>query len=286
MFALRTFSGLGRILFGMCLVGVVAGQSAPPAVQSPDPAQSSPLTPARNSVAFDALVDSAIRQERRLMDLMRNFKPIVETYIQEEKADSDLGSSPKGDDYFLSRLDLTGTAPATLGFEDPDTWKERWEPKLLKKRQPFAAVGFAQALFPDLGHFDRQNYTFEFVRWEVLGEVRCSVVDVKPRENAENRGFVGRIWIEDQDFNIVRFTGAHISKKLSNRAFHFDSWRLNTLNIMWTPAYVYTEESDPHDPSSHGLWFKAQTRIWGYDKANFGDHREYAKPLTRHASMG
>jgi hypothetical protein len=43
---------------------------------------------------------------------------------------------------------------------------------------------------------------------------------------------------------------------------------------------VYTEESDPHDPSSHGLWFEAQTRIWGYDKAHFGDHREYAKPLT------
>ena len=46
------------------------------------------------------------------------------------------------------------------------------------------------------------------------------------------------------------------------------------------PAYVYTEESDPHDPSSHGLWFKAQTRIWGYDVQQAGDHHEYAKPLT------
>jgi hypothetical protein len=95
-----------------------------------------------------------------------------------------------------------------------------------------------------------------------------------------NQGFVGRIWVEDQDFNIVRFTGTYVSKEFSRRAFHFDSWRLNTLNIMWTPAYIYTEESDPHDPSSHGLWFKAQTRIWGYDKGHFGDHREYAKPLT------
>jgi hypothetical protein len=264
----------------MCLVGVVAGQSAPPAVHSPDPAESPASVPARTSVAFDALVDSAIRQERRLIDLMRNFKPIVETYIQEEKPDSDLGSSPKGDDYFLSRLDLTGTGPATLGFEDPDTWKERWEPKLLKKRQPFTAAGFAEALFPDLGHFDRQNYTFEFIRWEILGEVRCGAVDVKPRENAENRGFVGRIWIEDQDFNIVRLTGTHISKKLSNRAFHFDSWRLNTLGIMWMPAYIYTQESSSEDPASHDLWFKAQTRIWGYDLQNAGDHREFAKPLT------
>ncbi len=207
--------------------------------------------------------------------LMRNFKPIVETYIQE-----DPGKSPKGDDYFLSRLDLTGNAPATLAFADPERGKENWEKRLLKNAQPFSAVGFAQAMFPDLDHFDRRNYTFEFVRWEVLGEVRCGAVDVKPRENSENSGFAGRIWIEDQYFNIVRFTGAHTSKSLSNRAFHFDSWRLNTLGIMWMPAYIYTQESTSPDPSNHDLWFKAQTRIWGYDLQHAGDHREYAKPLT------
>jgi hypothetical protein len=280
MFALRTFSWLGRTLFEVFVVGLVAGQNATLTVRSPYPAQSAPLVPARNFVAFDVLVDSAIRQERRLIDLMRNFKPIVETYIQEEKPDSDLGTSPKDDDYFLSRLDLTGHAPATLAFADRERWKEGWEKKLLKKAQPFAAVGFAQALFPDLDHFDRQNYRFEFVRWEVLGEVRCGVVDVKRRENSENRGFVGRIWVEDHDFNIVRFTGTYTSKPFSKRAFHFDSWRLNTLGIMWMPAYIYTQESISQDPANHRLWFKAQTRIWGYDLEHAGDHREFAKPLT------
>jgi hypothetical protein len=264
----------------MCAAGLVAGQTGTPDVSSPNSAQSPAPVAGQKSVAVNVLVDSAIRQERRLLDLMRNFKPIVETYIQEEKPDADLGIAPKGDDYFLSRVDLTGNALAASAFEEPDSWKERWEPKLLKKRQPFVAEGFAQALFPDLGHFDRQNYTFEFVRWEVLGEVRCGVVDVKPRENVENRGFVGRIWIEDQDFNIVRFTGAYTSKKLTKRAFHFDSWRLNTLGIMWMPAYIYTQESVSEDPASHDLWFKAQTRIWGYDLQNAGDHREFAKPLT------
>lgn len=264
----------------MCAAGLVAGQTSTPDVSSPNSVQPLAPLPGPKPVAVNVLVDSALRQERRLLDLMRNFKPIVETYIQEEKPDADLGIVPKGDDYFLSRLDLTGDALATSPFEESDSWKERWEQKLLKKRQPFAATGFAQALFPDLGHFDRQNYTFDFVRWEVLGEVRCGVVDVKPRENAENRGFVGRIWIEDQDFNIVRFTGAYTSKKLTQRAFHFDSWRLNTLGIMWMPAYIYTQESMSEDPASHDLWFKAQTRIWGYDLQNAGDHREFAKPLT------
>jgi len=279
MFALRSFPWLGCALFEVLVVGFVAGQNATPATQ-PSVAPASPSVPTRNSVAFDVLVDSAIRQERRLIDLMRNFKPIVETYIQEEKPDPGLGTSPKSDEYFLSRLDLTGNAPATLPFEDQERTKERWEKKLLKNPQPFTATGFAQALFPDLHHFDRRNYTFEFVRWEVLGEVHCGVVDVRPRENSENRGFVGRIWVEDQDFNIVRFTGAHTAKRMSNRAFHFDSWRLNTLGIMWMPAYIYTQESISQDPARHELWFKAQTRIWGYDLQHAGDHREFAKPLT------
>ena len=79
---------------------------------------------------------------------------------------------------------------------------------------------------------------------------------------------------------MVRFTGTYSAKAYAKRAFHFDSWRLNTLSIMWMPAYVYTEESNPNDSSVHGLWFKAQTRIWGYDLQNAGDHREFAKPLT------
>ena len=114
-------------------------------------------------------------------------------------------------------------------------------------KKPFSAADFAQEFFPDLDHFDRQNYTFEFVRLEILGEVRCVVVDVKPRENLGKHGFVGRIWVEDRDFNIVRFPRDAL-EAFSKPAFHFDGWRLNTLGIMWMPAYVYTEESNPHDP--------------------------------------
>src|SRR5580692_9868544 len=280
MLARRTFYWLGRALFAVCAVGLAVGQNAIPAAKPSGLAQAPPSVLERNSVTFDGFVDSAIRQERRLTDLMRYYKPIVETYIQEQRPDSHLRTSPKADDYFLTRLDLTGANPTTLAFADQEHSKESGDKKLPRNAQSFAAAGFVQALFPDLDHFDRQNYEFEFVRWEILGEVRCAVMDVRPRENSRNRAFAGRIWVEDQDFNIVRFRGTYTSKAFSRRAFHFDSWRLNTMSIMWTPAYIYTEESDPHDPSSHGLWFKAQTRIWGYDKAHFGDHREYAKPLT------
>ncbi|MCU1302050.1 MAG: peptidase Ste24p [Candidatus Sulfotelmatobacter sp.] len=280
MFARSTIPCLSLALFELFAVRFVAAQNATPAAQPPGTAQSAPSVSTRKAVAFDDFVDSAIRQERRMTDLLRNFKPVVETYIQKQQPDAALGTSPKNDEYFLSRLDLAGNAASTSAFADDENLKRGVGRILHKIEEPFAAAGFAQALFPDLDHFDRQNYSFEFVRWEILGELRCAAVDVKPRENSGNHRFVGRIWVEDQDFNLVRFTGTYTSKAFSKHAFHFDSWRLNTLGTMWMPAYVYTEESDPKDSSSHGLWFKAQTRIWGYDMAHAGDHREYAKPLT------
>jgi Peptidase family M48 len=279
MFVVRSISWLGWALVVVFAVGLVAGQNSAPAAQPLKTAQSVSSGSPRKAVSFDELVDSAILQEHRLIDLMRNFKPIVETYIQEEQSDPALGTSPKEDDYFLSRLELAGNAVSTSSFVDEEHVKQSVKRKLLKYEEPFSAAGFAQELFPDLEHFDRQNYTFDFVRWEILGDLRCAVMDVKPRENTKNHAFVGRIWVEDQDFNIVRFTGAHTSEGFSKPGFHFDGWRRNTLGIMWMPAYVYTEEN-PHDPLSHGRWFKAQTRVWGYDLAHAGDHREYAKPLT------
>ena len=281
MFVVRPISWLSRALFGVFAVGLVAGQNATPPAQPLTPAQSVSSASARKAVAFDDLIDLAIQREHSMIDLLRNYKPVVETYIQEQQRDSALGTSPKDDDYFLSRLDLTANSVNTSAFADDEHLKQGGIKKLLPGNEdPFSAAGFARALFPDLEHFDRQHYTFEFVHWESLGEVRCAAVDVKPRENSGEHRFVGRIWVEDHDFSIVRFTGTHTSKAFSKPAFHFDSWRLNTLGIIWMPAYVYTEESNPRDPSSHGRWFKAQTRIWGYDMAHAGDHREYAKPLT------
>ncbi len=247
------------------LNGAVAGRAQPGASLS-----------GSKGVNFDDVVTLAIRQERRLTDLLNNFRPIAETYLQEERRDSELGTSPSGDEYFLSRLDLAGSSPSTEPFVESEPTRASWEKRWIKNERPFTALEFVRPVFVDKDHFDRQNYSFKFVRWEVLGNVRCAVIDVEPRELAKNLGFLGRLWVEDQDFNIVRFTGTYTSA----RAFHFDSWRLNILGVRWMPAYIYTEESNPGDPASHIPWFKGQTRIWGYDVAHAGDHREYAKPLT------
>ena len=55
-------------------------------------------------------------------------------------------------------------------------------------------------------NFDRAHYDFKYVRREFLGDVRCVVFDVTPAKAAGKGLFEGRIWAEDQDFNIVRST--------------------------------------------------------------------------------
>ena len=65
-----------------------------------------------------------------MTDLLRNFKPVIETYIQKQQRDAALGTSPKDDDYFLSRLDLAGNAVSTSAFADEEHLKQGGKKKL------------------------------------------------------------------------------------------------------------------------------------------------------------
>ena len=87
-----------------------------------------------------------------------------------------------------------------------------------------------------------RHYKFDYVRREFLGEVRCLVFDVTPSQQAGKGRFAGRIWVEDQDFHIVRFNGAYTGSSKTSYYFHFDSWRVNSGPEPWLPAFIYSEE--------------------------------------------
>jgi len=140
----------------------------------------------------------------------------------------------------------------------------------------FLPIGFAQMVMLDRD-FQKKNYDFKFVRQEFLGEVRCMVLDVQPKDNAGGR-FVGRIWVEDRDYNIVRFNGTYSPHSRYSYYLHFDSWRLNLQAGLWLPAYVFIEESNFKSvgPLLPGLHFKAQTRLWSYDPEPLKHDQEFA----------
>jgi hypothetical protein len=233
-------------------------------------AQQPAAAPQTNASAVaNQIIDKFIQREAALVERMANLHPLIETYIQNLDKDDELAFVPKSDSYFISKLDLTNEqrqhslAPKP-GFFGSITGGLKKQVKQLYAVE-YLPQGFAQMLVIDEG-FGRENYTFEFVRREFLGEVRCLVFDVKP--NPGFKGFSGRIWVEDQNYNIVRFNGTNGKSSATKMFFHFDSWREYMGPGQWLPAYVYSEESNiGYMFGQRKLRFKAQTRLWGYNAA-------------------
>ncbi len=262
-----------RWLLGLALVGV-GGESAI-AAEAPS--------------RFDAVLDKLIANERELADRLERYEPLVETYLQTMEPHAERGFVPVNDTYFLGRLRLSGDQATTsdLGGEATTAKKRAKRRKSLElfddyHSQTFKPEAFARMLTVDRGAFDRDNYLFDFVRTEFLGEVRTLVLDVTPREGKALKRlgsgrFTGRIWIEDKEFQIVRFNGIYAS--LLGVPFHFDSWRMNLASGEWLPAYVYTEESDRPYKQIKRI-HKGQTRLWGYRLAKFDAEDEFTKVLV------
>src|SRR2546427_12316366 len=135
-------------------------------------------------------------------------------------------------------------------------------------------------IFADRDDFDRAHYDFKYVHREFLGDVRCIVFDITPKKDAGKGRFLGRIWVEDQDFNVVRMNGTYAPRPRNSQFFHMDSWRLNLIPGYWVPSYIYSEEGDFSSGSKDKMAFKAQTRIWGYDLKKSGKEDELTQVLV------
>jgi len=236
-------------------------------------------SPASVPPTFNDVLDRVVQREHYFMAQMRHMHPMVETYLQDLKNDGSGNSIPVGDQYYLGRLDMSD-GPEDTSFVGQPGFGHR----LLRKLTGiyslhFLPMGFAQMVILD-ADFQKKYYNFNFVRREFLGEVRCLVIDVQPKEGQKEARFMGRIWVEDQDYNIVRFNGTYSPQPKINFFFHFDSWRLNMRPGTWLPAYIYTEESNMKTGLTKTLHFKAQTRLWGYDLKGLGKNEEFTQILV------
>jgi hypothetical protein len=234
--------------------------------------------------ALNQVVDRIISQEQAEMNSLKPFTPLVETYIQNLKGDKDLGSVPAGDKYFMGRAILSKGVelePLTDGSENAGVKKKMFGGlgNMLSLSMEYLPRGFLQMIYLDTNGFDKEHYKFDYVRREFLGEVRTLVFDVTPLPKAGKGRFMGRIWVEDQDFHIVRFNGAYGGSSRTSYYFHFDSWRVNSGPNLWLPAFVYSEESDLNFALAKRLSFKAQTRLWGYNLGHSEQEQELSKIL-------
>ena len=231
------------------------------------------LTPAQN-----ALIDKAIVREKEVVKVVKERAPLVETYIQNMKPDPILLQVPESDQHFLARVDFSKVI-------NDDQYKDNKGNFAAKKgklsffkdslgalggisgslRLTYHESGFVQMLLMDSNDFDRQHYSFTFIRNDFLGNIPTAVFDVSPISGKREFGrFFGRIWVETGNGNVVRFNGDFAGTISTIKEFyHFDSWRTNVQPNLWLPTSFYVEESDPRSPEST-LKFKAINYVWGY----------------------
>ncbi|MGC2195244.1 MAG: M48 family metalloprotease, partial [Terriglobales bacterium] len=240
-----------------------------PQVPSPAPAanaQPAPPQAGPQPTTMDQVVDRFVTREKGLIKMLQTRTPVIETYLQNLTLDPALGPVPQDDKYFLGRMDLSTTIDRKDYIKDDRSMEKHLLggfSKLFKVQ--YQPLGFSWMIFADRNDFDRQHYDFRYVRREFLGDVRCLVFDVTPKPKSGQGRFLGRIWIEDQDYNIVRLNGTYAPRPRNAFFFHMDSWRLNLIPGYWVPAFIYSEEGDFSAGVKNQMAFKAQTRIWGYD---------------------
>ena len=236
-----------------------------------------PVLAADQPSALNQVVDKVISQEQAEINSLRQYSPLVETYIQTMKPDKSLGSVPAGDKYFLGRAVLS--KGVDLEPLNDNGKKLGGLGSFFSFGMEFLPRGFLQMIYLDTNGLDREHYTFDYVHQEFLGEVRCLVFDVTPLGKNSKGRFVGRIWVEDQGFHIVRFNGAYSGSSRNNYYFHFDSWRVNTGPNLWLPSFIYSEESDLSYGLGKRLQYKAQTRLWGFNIGQSAEEQELSKVL-------
>ena len=202
---MRTCKWMVAAFLLITLSAVAQQQAAPGATQpaaDPAPAQTSNAAP----TTLDQVVERAVAREHALIQMLANRTPLVETYLQNLKNDSELGPVPSGDHYYFGRLDMSENGRRDyLG-------KGSFQDNLLGGfgrlfKYDYNPAGFSWMVFADREDFNRETYDFRYVHREFLGDVRCIVFDVTPKPKSGKGRFQGRIWVEDQDFNIVRLNG-------------------------------------------------------------------------------
>jgi hypothetical protein len=229
------------------------------------------------------IVEKIVAQERAEVQSLRQYSPLVETYIQNLRPDKQQGAVLDTDKYFLGRAHLVKGVELEPLIHSANNKHGIFGGLQSLFSMQYVPRGFLQMIFLDENGFDRQHYNFEYIHREFLGEVRCLVFDVDPLVKGEKGRFVGRIWVEDQDYHIVRFNGNYNGSSRTSYYFNFDSWRQNAGNNQWLPTFIYSEEGSGQNTPTKNVApqaFRAQTRLWGYALGHAQEEQELSKILV------
>jgi hypothetical protein len=115
-------------------------------------------------------------------------------------------------------------------------------------------------------------YDFKYVGREKIDELNLYVFDVTPKvmpdpKRTKERFFRGRVWVEDQDFQIVKTKGKGLPETKKNKFPTVETYREQIDGRYWFPTYSYADEELVYD-SGDVLHVRMQVRYSAFVKAS------------------
>jgi len=92
-----------------------------------------------------------------------------------------------------------------------------------------------------------EKYDFKYVGKEKIDELSLYVFDVAPKvvpnpKKSKERFFVGRIWVDEQDLQIVKTRGKGVPETKANKFPTVETYREQIDGRYWFPTYSYADE--------------------------------------------
>src|SRR5438874_10010029 len=91
------------------------------------------------------------------------------------------------------------------------------------------------------------QYNFKYIGKERIDELDLYVFDVAPKitpdaKNTKERFFIGRIWVDDRDLQIVKSKGKAIPETKQNKFPIVETYREQIDSKYWFPTYAYADD--------------------------------------------
>ncbi len=91
------------------------------------------------------------------------------------------------------------------------------------------------------------QYNFKYVGKEKIDELNLYVFDVSPKvmpdaKKTKERFFMGRVWVDDQDLQIVKTKGKGVPETKMNKFPIVETYREQIDGRYWFPTYSYADE--------------------------------------------
>lgn len=91
------------------------------------------------------------------------------------------------------------------------------------------------------------RYNFRYVGKEKIDDLNLYIFDVSPKvmpdpKKIKDRLFSGRVWVDDQDLQIVKTKGKGVPETKSNKFPIVDTYREHIDGRYWFPTYSYADE--------------------------------------------